>query len=307
MDRLSIDDRLLKNVGILAASSPQEMRMVPRGDGAFPSVGCLKEIVSLIQAIVFPDFFDRRRNNEEIRSYYIGVNIEKLYSILVTETRRALRFDTTRREDEVAEEASSLSLKFIDNLPEIRRLLYTDVEAMYNNDPAVDNYAEVILSYPVVYAMVHYRAAHALLKLGIPVIPRIITELAHSATGIDIHPGARIGEYFAIDHGTGVVIGETCIIGNHVTIYQGVTLGAKNFSLDSNGHPVKIPRHPIIEDNVTIYSNATVLGRITVGHDSVIGGNIWLTHSVPPGSRILQRRAETINTPEKPFGVSDMV
>ncbi|MDE6447362.1 MAG: serine acetyltransferase, partial [Muribaculaceae bacterium] len=131
---------------------------------------------------------------------------------------------------------------------------------------------------------------HVLWRLGIPVIPRVITELAHSSTGIDINPGARIGEYFAIDHGTGVVIGETCIIGNHVTLYQGVTLGAKNFSLDSNGHPVNVPRHPIIEDYVTIYSNSSILGRITVGRDSIIGGNIWLTHSVPPGSRILQRR-----------------
>lgn len=184
-----------------------------------------------------------------------------------------------------------LASRFIELLPEIKRMLYTDVQAMYDNDPAVDNYAEVILCYPVVQAMVNYRVAHGLLSLGIPVIPRILTELAHSATGIDIHPGAKIGEYFAIDHGTGVVIGETCVIGNHVTLYQGVTLGAKNFTLDGNGHPINVPRHPIIEDNVTIYSNSSILGRITVGHDSVIGGNIWLTYSVPPGSRILQRRA----------------
>ncbi len=180
---------------------------------------------------------------------------------------------------------------FIDSLPQIKRLLLTDVEAMFNNDPAVENFGEIILCYPVVQAMVHYRTAHSLLKLGIPVIPRIITELAHSDTGIDIHPGAQIGEHFSIDHGTGVVIGETCVIGNHVTLYQGVTLGAKNFSLDSNGRPVNIPRHPIIEDNVTIYSNATVLGRITIGRGSIVGGNIWLTYSVPPGSRILQRKA----------------
>lgn len=291
MDRLPIEDVLLRNVRILSESSAQEMRMVPRGDGSFPSVAVLKEIVALVKAIVFPDFFDCRRNNENIRSCYLGVNLEKLYSMLVTETRRALRFDNNYEEEEVAAEASSLTLKFIDELPEIKRLLYTDVEAMYNNDPAVDNFAEVILSYPVVQAMVHYRAAHVLLKLGIPVIPRVITELAHSSTGIDIHPGAKIGEYFAIDHGTGVVIGETCIIGDHVTLYQGVTLGAKNFSLDSNGHPVNMPRHPIIEDNVTIYSNSSILGRITVGRGSIIGGNIWLTHSVPAGSRILQRRA----------------
>jgi serine O-acetyltransferase len=157
----------------------------------------------------------------------------------------------------------------------------------------VRNYGEVIFCYPVVQAMVHYRMAHELLQMGIPVLPRIITELAHSATGIDIHPGATIGEYFSIDHGTGVVIGETCIIGNHVTLYQGVTLGAKNFSLDSHGHPRNIPRHPIIEDNVTVYSNSTLLGRITVGHDSVIGGNVWLTHDVSPGSRVLQNKATT--------------
>lgn len=281
----------MRNVRILSQSSPQEMRMVPRGDGAFPSVAGLRDIVSLVRAIVFPDFFDCRRNNERIRSCYLGVNIEKLYSLLHTEIRRALRFDNTYEEEEVSEEASLLALQFIDELPEIKRLLFTDVEAMYDNDPAADNYAEIILSYPVVNAMVHYRSAHVLLKLGIPVIPRVITELAHSTTGIDINPGATIGEYFAIDHGTGVVIGETCIIGNHVTLYQGVTLGAKNFSLDSNGHPLNIPRHPIIEDNVTIYSNSTILGRITVGHDSVIGGNIWLTHSVEPWSRIVQQKA----------------
>lgn len=291
MNRLPIEERLLRNVRILSQSSPQEMRMVPRGDGAFPSVVGLRDIVSLVRAIVFPDFFDCRRNNERIRSCYLGVNIEKLYSLLHTEIRRALRFDNTYEEEEVSEEASLLALQFIDELPEIKRLLFTDVEAMYDNDPAADNYAEIILSYPVVNAMVHYRSAHVLLKLGIPVIPRVITELAHSTTGIDINPGATIGEYFAIDHGTGVVIGETCIIGNHVTLYQGVTLGAKNFSLDSNGHPLNIPRHPIIEDNVTIYSNSTILGRITVGHDSVIGGNIWLTHSVEPWSRIVQQKA----------------
>ena len=290
MDRIPVDETLLRNISLLSASSPQERRMVPRGTGSFPSVKGLEESMSLVKAIVFPDFFDSRRNNREIRSCYIGVNLEKLYSVLSQEIKRALRFDNTLEEDEVYCEACRLTLKFIDELPEIKRLLFTDVEAMYNNDPAVDNYAEVILCYPVVQSMVNYRTAHALLKLGVPVIPRVISELAHSATGIDINPGAEIGEYFAIDHGTGVVIGETSIIGDHVTIYQGVTLGAKNFTLDSNGHPVNIPRHPIIEDNVTIYANATILGRITVGRDSVIGGNIWLTQSVPAGSRVLQSR-----------------
>jgi len=139
--------------------------------------------------------------------------------------------------------------------------------------------------------MINYRIAHELLKLNVPVIPRIITELAHSATGIDIHPGATIGEYFSIDHGTGVVIGETCVIGNHVRLYQGVTLGAKSFKLDDEGLPMNIPRHPILEDHVIVYSNSTILGRITIGHHSVIGGNIWQTSGVPPYSRILQRKA----------------
>ena len=138
--------------------------------------------------------------------------------------------------------------------------------------------------------MIHYRMAHCLLKLGVPILPRIITELAHSLTGIDIHPGAQIGEYFSIDHGTGVVIGETAIIGNHVQLYQGVTLGAKSFKFDENGNPINIPRHPIIEDNVVIYSNTSVLGRITIGHDSIIGGNVWLTLDLPPHSKFFQNR-----------------
>ena len=162
---------------------------------------------------------------------------------------------------------------------------------MFDNDPAAPNYGEVIFSYPCLNAMTHYRMAHKLHELKVPVIPRIITELAHSKTGIDIHPGAKIGEYFSIDHGTGVVIGETTIIGNHVSLYQGVTLGAKSFKYDENGNMLNVPRHPIIEDNVTVYSNASILGRITIGHDSVIGGNIWLTHGVPPYSRILQSKA----------------
>ena len=139
--------------------------------------------------------------------------------------------------------------------------------------------------------MVHYRTAHEMLQLGIPLLPRIITELAHSTTGIDIHPAAKIGEHFAIDHGTGVVIGETTVIGNNVMLYQGVTLGARNFHYDAQGNPINEPRHPIVEDNVTIYSNTSILGRVRIGHDSIIGGNIWLTHDVPPHSRIVQGKA----------------
>ena len=285
------EEILSRNIGLLSKSSEAEDRMVPAGTGAFPSLDCLREVISLVKSIIFPDFFNRRRNSCVTRAHYIGVGVDKLYTILRREIENGLRFEESIDAGDTEDDANRLALEFIDTLPEIKRLLLTDVEAMFNNDPAVENFGEIILCYPVVQAMVHYRVAHSLLKLGMPVIPRIITELAHSDTGIDIHPGAQIGEYFSIDHGTGVVIGETCVIGNHVTLYQGVTLGAKNFSLDSNGRPVNVPRHPIIEDNVTIYSNATVLGRITIGHDSIIGGNIWLTNSVPPGSRILQRKA----------------
>lgn len=285
------EEELLRNIRLLSATSPEQEKMVSATDGPFPSVDRLKEIVSLVRTIIFPDFFDKRRNGATIRSYYIGVGVEKLFTLLRTEIAHGLLFENNLTDSDVKERAERLAVGFIDSLPEIKRLLYTDVEAMYNNDPAVDNFGEVILCYPVVTAMVHYRVAHSLFTLRIPVLPRILTELAHSATGIDIHPGAQIGEYFAIDHGTGVVIGETCIIGNHVTLYQGVTLGAKNFSLDSHGHPINVPRHPIIEDNVTVYSNSSILGRITVGRDSIIGGNVWLTNSVPAGSRILQRKA----------------
>lgn len=279
---------LLSVTESLAEQSEVEMRMLPRGDGRFPSVDTLEEIVRMVKTIVFPDFFDKQRNNGDIRKYFIGIGVEKLHALLFREIGHALRFDCDREETEAEKQGYSLATQFISKLPEIKRLLYSDVEAIFDNDPAVDNYAEIILCYPVVTAMVHYRTAHALLSLGIPVIPRIITELAHSRTGIDIHPGATIGERFAIDHGTGVVIGETCIIGRNVTIYQGVTLGAKNFSYNADGLPVNQPRHPIIEDNVTIYANATVLGRVTVGHDSVIGGNVWITSSVEPNSRVLQ-------------------
>lgn len=181
--------------------------------------------------------------------------------------------------------------QFIDSLPEISRLLHTDVTAVRHNDPAVQSTFEVVLCYPVVTVMLHYRTAHRLHQLGVPILPRMITELAHSKTGVDIHPAAQIGEYFAIDHGTGIVIGATAIIGNHVTLYQGVTLGARNFQYSVDGLPMDIPRHPILEDNVTVFCNSSLLGRIRIGHGTVIGGNVWLTHDVPPESRILQSRA----------------
>jgi len=178
---------------------------------------------------------------------------------------------------------------FISTLPEVRRLLASDVVAAYEGDPAARSRGETIFCYPSLKAMTNYRLAHELYRLNVDIIPRIITEMAHSQTGIDIHPGAEIGERFFIDHGTGTVIGETCIIGKNVRLYQQVTLGAKSFPKDENGRLVKgIPRHPILEDDVIIYSGTTVLGRVRIGKGSVIGGNVWLTHDVKPHSTILQ-------------------
>lgn len=192
---------------------------------------------------------------------------------------------------------------FQKDLPEIKRLLQTDVEAIAGNDPAASDREEIIACYPGVTAMLHYRTAHRLFRLGIPILPRFITELAHSATGIDIHPAARIGEYFAIDHGTGIVVGATAVVGNHVMLYQGVTLGARNFRYDEKGHPLDVPRHPHLEDNVTVYSNTSILGNVRIGHDTIIGGNVWLTHDVPPHSKIQQGRSLYVRSFENGEGI----
>ena len=290
-----VNEVLLRNVAVLSRHAEKEDSMMPEGSAPMPSVECVKKIVSLVKCIIFSDYFHKRQPDEQIRAYYIGVNMDELYKLLNAQIARGLLFCSCMSESEAQEKAQQLALQFIDHLPEVKRLLYTDVEAVFNNDPAATNYGEVIFCYPSLNAMTHYRIAHVLHQMEVPVIPRIITEQAHSKTGIDIHPGAQIGEYFSIDHGTGVVIGETTIIGNHVALYQGVTLGAKSFKYDENGNMLNVPRHPILEDNVTVYSNASILGRITIGHDSVIGGNIWLTHDVPPHSRILQSKAVDVS------------
>ena len=189
--------------------------------------------------------------------------------------------------DETRKKAIEITNAVIKKLPEIRNVLATDVEAAFNGDPAATSFGEIISCYPVIRTLSNYRLAHELHLLGVPLIPRMITELAHSETGIDIHPAAQIGHHFTIDHGTGVVIGATCIIGNNVKLYQGVTLGALSFPLDKDGNPIKgIARHPILEDDVIIYSNATILGRITIGKGSVIGANKWVTDNVASNSKI---------------------
>lgn len=284
------EDSFQKIIKQLSDISVEEKNVIPCDIKQLPSVDSLRKIVALVRDIVFPAYFDDKQGDPLFRQYHIGVNVERLSILLNEQIAMALRFERDC-DDDILGLAHDIMEAFIESLPEIKRLLFTDVKAIYDNDPAVRNYSEVIFCYPVVQTMLHYRVAHELHKMKVPILPRILTELAHSATGIDIHPGAQIGEYFSIDHGTGVVIGETCIIGHHVTIYQGVTLGAKNFQVDDNGRPVNVPRHPIIGNHVTIYANSTILGRITIGDNTVIGGNIWLTHSVPPGSRILQSKA----------------
>lgn len=277
----------------LSCISADEKNIAPASCGPLPSVEAVREIVNLVKTVIFPEFHDIYHGTRAMEQARLSVSTERLFRSLSKEIGHALfQKNPDCGSNSAAEQGLELALKLIERLPEIKRLLYTDVQAIYDNDPATEDFGEIILSYPVVHAMIYYRFAHELLKVGVPVLPRIITELAHSDTGIDINPGATIGEYFAIDHGTGVVIGETCIIGNHVTLYQGVTLGARNFTLNGEGHPVNVPRHPILEDHVTVYANATILGRITVGHDTIVGGNVWLTESVPPKSRVVQKNAD---------------
>jgi serine O-acetyltransferase len=196
--------------------------------------------------------------------------------------------------------AETLSEAFISSLPDMRCFLATDAEAAFNGDPAAKNTNEVIFCYPGFRAICNYRIAHQLYILGVPFIPRIITEMAHSETGIDIHPGAQIGHYFSIDHGTGTVIGETSVIGDHVRIFQGVSLAGEKLPPDENGNAIRnIPRHPILDDYVTVYSNATLIGRIHIGKGATICGNVWVTSDVPAGANISQTTTDTGRTSEE--------
>lgn len=288
----SIINVIQKNISLLVSDDVNEYKFIPLHDKPLPSLQKLSQIVDLFRSVIFPGYFGVTVTDTDILSFHMGVNLERLYSLLKDQVKNGLCFEAS--EDQCIESeklAPEIAKALINKLPELKRIVATDIKATFDSDPAAKSYGEVIFSYPTIRAVFNYRVAHELLKLGVPIIPRVITELAHSETGIDIHPAAKIGEYFSIDHGTGVVIGETSVIGNRVKLYQGVTLGAKSFSLDENGNPRNIPRHPILEDNVVVYANTSILGRITIGRDSTIGGNVWLTNSVPPGSRILQSKA----------------
>ena len=265
-----------------------------------PSPEVISGVVKGLRASLFPRHSGGQDGTDQGLDYFVGYTLNTALRALVDQIRRELRGDAAAERSGRASTDGALAItrEFAERLPGIRDLLATDVRAAYEGDPSAKNPEEVLLSFPGVRAVIHHRLAHALYDLGAPVVARVIAELAHSDTGIDIHPGATIGPSFFIDHGTGVVIGETAVIGERVRLYQAVTLGATRFTLDEQGALVKgMPRHPIVQDDVVIYAGATILGRVTIGRGSVIGGNVWLTRSVPPDSHVVQAlaRSETFD------------
>lgn len=262
----------------------------------FPSRLRLAKVMEDLRAVLFPlrlgpDYI-RPSNEDDFVVSTLRIALSRLYGQIRLELAYAL---TDLPANAIEARASAIVAAFSRELPNLRILLDTDVEAAFRGDPAARSFDEVLICYPSMLAIIHHRLAHLLHGLGTPLVARIISEVAHDKTGIDIHPGAVINEGFFIDHGTGVVIGETAVIGRNVRIYQGVTLGAKSFPQEEDGALTKaLPRHPIIEDDVVIYAGATILGRVVIGRGSEIGGNVWLTHDVPPGSRVHQARAENL-------------
>lgn len=256
-----------------------------------PSKKELQSIVEDLGSVLFPNRLGLPDLNDEGIDYFVGHTLENLLRKLYKQINRELKFVSEQKGESAhdAEQAINIARQFAAQLPTVRKLLDSDIQAAFEGDPAARSQDEVLVCYPGITAIIHHRLAHILYQLGAPLVARIISEIAHSVTGIDIHPGAQIDDSFFIDHGTGVVIGETAIIGKRVRIYQAVTLGAKRFEKDSNGMLVKgNARHPIVEDDVVIYAGATILGRITIGHGTTVGGNVWLTYSVAPNSNITQ-------------------
>jgi serine O-acetyltransferase len=283
-------------VEALASADQAALQSNARGvPHRLPSPPMIEELLDTLRAVLFPRHFGRTDLGAVALRYFISTRLERAQAVLKDQVRCCLELDCDhpraggshcracdRRAVEVTEAV-------IGSLPRLRSLLHADATAAYEGDPAAKFLDETLYCYPGVTAVMQHRVAHELYRQGVPLLPRIIAELAHGATGIDIHPGARIGRSFFIDHGTGVVIGETCAIGERVRIYQGVTLGARGVSVEEGGRAAKgAPRHPIVEDDVIIYAGATILGRITIGRGSTIGGNVWLTRNVPPGSHVTQ-------------------
>jgi len=257
-----------------------------------PSREVIAEVLQGLSAALFPTHYGRPDLNDENIDFFVGHTLADTLGKLADQVRRALLFSRSTElphPEDLQGQANRVVRTLAEQLPAIRGLLYSDLQAAWQGDPAATGVSELLLCYPGITAVIHHRIAHALFGLGAPLLARLVADISHARTGIDIHPGAQIGEGFFIDHGTGVVIGETCVIGRNVRLYQAVTLGAKRFPTDNKGHLVKgLARHPIVEDDVVIYAGATVLGRITIGRGSTIGGNVWLTQSVPPGSNVTQ-------------------
>ena len=270
----------------------KDLAEFPGGRMLLPSRDAVIGLVEDLRSVLFPGYFGTSDLNDESLHFFVGATLARALRHLEDQVRRGVAFGARHDYetcDHCADVARTVTKAFLGKIPQIRRLVRSDVDAAYEGDPALKSKDEAIFAYPGIFAVTNQRIAHELHVLGVPLIPRIITEHAHALTGIDIHPGAEIGEKFFIDHGTGVVVGETAVIGRNVTLYQGVTLGAKSFPLDEHGNPIKgIPRHPIVEDEVVVYAGATILGRITIGKGSSVGGNVWLTSSVPPGTRVTQ-------------------
>lgn len=266
------------------------------GGREFPSRDALRQIMADLSGALFPMRLGPADLRQESEDFYVGHTLDRALYALLQQIRLELQYYARHdgSDERATEHAARLITRdFAASLPLIRRVLDTDVEAAFRGDPAARSVDEVVLCYPGLVAIIHHRIANRLYQLGVPLVARIIAEIAHSESGIDIHPGATIGNSFFIDHGTGVVIGETCVIGDRVRLYQAVTLGAKRFPLgDGGGLQKGLPRHPIVEDDVVIYAGATVLGRVTLGKGSSIGGNVWLTRSVPPGSQVTQANSQ---------------
>jgi serine O-acetyltransferase len=269
-------------------------------DGAnLPSEESVNHLASEFMHLLFPGFFEQKPVTTKAVAALTEHRLAEIASQLTAEIEKSLRF---ARAPDPAARARELAMGTLRGLPEVRQILQTDVTAAYHGDPAARSIEEIILAYPCVLAISLQRIAHVMYELGVPLIPRMLTEYAHERTGADIHPGARIGTHFFIDHCTGVVIGETARLGNHVKIYQGVTLGAKSFELDPDGNPVKgVKRHPDVEDHVTLYAHATILGGdVCIGAHSIVAGNVWLIgQSVPPHSIVYHKGAALQIRPRK--------
>jgi len=282
-------------VGELAQARSEwraRQRRTDYGRREFPSREALRQVVKGLCGALFPMRLGPADLRHEGEDFYVGYTLDSALDVLLPQVRLELAHAARlagHSEVHIGTESVAIVEGFAARLPGLRRLLDTDVQAAFEGDPAAHSVDEVLLCYPGVHAIIHHRLAHALHQLGAPLVARIIAEIAHGETGIDIHPGARIGGSFFIDHGTGVVVGETAVIGERVRLYQAVTLGARRVPVGPEGAAAKgQPRHPILEDDVVIYAGATLLGRITIGARAVIGGNVWLTRSVPPDSHVSQ-------------------